>query len=87
MDTGNYILTAIISYALGIITGIFLKEKVFRNKDVTQANSLVLVVVTMMWAVSMMFDIISPDYDTSPLVHGLMGAIVGFFYKPGGENK
>lgn len=84
MDTGptSYIIIAGISYILGIVTGIFIKERFMKNREVAQANNFVLVVVTIIWAMSMIYDIVSPTYDTSPMVHGLMGAIVGFFYKP-----
>lgn len=84
MDTNaaNYIIIAGISYVLGIFSGIFIKERLLKNKEVAQANNFVLVVVTIIWALSMLYDIISPSYETSPMVHGLMGAIVGFFYKP-----
>lgn len=87
MGTSNYVLVATISYTLGILSGIFIKEKFLKGREVAQSNSFVLAVVTIMWATSMLFDIVSPDYETSPLVHGLMGAIVGFFYKPGGEKR
>lgn len=51
--------------------------------NINQDNgTVVLYVVSIVWAVSMLVDIISPTYETSPLVHGLMGAIVGFFYRP-----
>ena len=45
-------------------------------------GDLVLVAVTIGWLVSLIYDIASPAYETSPFIHGLMGAIVGFFYKP-----
>jgi hypothetical protein len=48
-------------------------------------SGFVLTVVTTIWAISMFVDIVSSQYETSPLVHGLMGAIVGFFYRPKGD--
>jgi hypothetical protein len=77
------ILIAIISYAFGIGTGyvgrwFFDKE---RTSNVSP-NTFVLVAVTIIWTISMLVDIASPTYETSPFVHGLMGAIVGFFFKP-----
>lgn len=80
------IILAGVSYVAGFLSG-FLVKAVFRMKTEDNA-AFVLIVVTIVWAISMLIDIISPQYETSPLVHGLMGAIVGFFYRPwrGGKN-
>lgn len=79
------IITAFVSYLGGLISG-FVMAKLWQYSKTGTTDAirgeLVLFVVTMIWAVSMIVDIISPQYETSPLVHGLMGAIVGFFYKP-----
>lgn len=75
------ILTAIVSYVAGLLSG-YLVARLWQPKEGQKYNELVLVVVTVVWAISMFYDIVSPAYETSPLVHGLMGAIVGFFYKP-----
>lgn len=77
----NYIITAAVSYALGIITGIVANRFVNKTNINYDNSTLVLVVVTIIWAMSMVVDVVSPSYETSPLVHGLMGAIVGFYYK------
>lgn len=76
-----------VSYVAGFLSG-FLFRSVFKMKSEDNA-AFVLIVVTIIWAISMLIDIISPQYETSPLVHGLMGAIVGFFYRPrrGGNNE
>lgn len=88
MDATNYIITATISYILGIMSGIFIKERFIKESKVDYSNSFVLSIVTLIWAVSMLYDIMTPEYETSAFVHGLMGAIVGFFYsKAGGEKK
>lgn len=75
----------IISYVAGLLTGIA-AERFIHSRGMSdsqkQDGNIVLLVVTIVWAASMLVDIISPDYETSPLVHGLMGAIVGFFYRP-----
>lgn len=79
---------AIVGYGAGILTGYFLRGAVDVKIKDQSPNSLVLIAVTTVWVVSMFVDIISPDYETPTLVHGLMGAIVGFFYKPlTGNNK
>lgn len=80
----NTIIIGISSYTAGLLSGI-LFQKYFKKENEQKQGDIVLIVVTVIWALSMVIDIISPNYETSPLVHGLMGAIVGFFYRP--QNK
>lgn len=75
------IIVGISSYVAGLLSGWFV-SRFYRPASDTNKGEIVLVVVTAIWALSMIIDIISPTYETSPLVHGLMGAIVGFFYRP-----
>lgn len=68
---------------IGITAGYFIRGVL--DKKITNENSartFVLIVVTIAWVVSSIADILIVDYSTNPLLHGLMGAIVGFFYKP-----
>ncbi len=78
----TYFIVATTAFFLGIACGILINR--FFNKQVSNIgnNTIVLLIVSFVWALSMVVDILSPIYETSPLVHGLMGAIVGFFYKP-----
>ncbi len=73
---------AIVSYALGFLSGYIAHQFIDKTEE-KENSSLVLIVVTLIWATSVIVDIISPAYETSPLIHGLMGAIVGFYYKNG----
>lgn len=87
MDTNiEYILIATVAYFLGLFSGLVIRTKFLKDQKF-EDNSFVLFVVTLMWAFSILFDIFSPTYETSPFIHGLMGAIVGFFYKPLGGTK
>lgn len=80
MNTST-ILTAIISYVLGFVSGglvsVYLRLKI---KDISYKN-VVLIIVSVMWTLSVAVELVNPNYNTSPMVHGLMGSIVGFFYK------
>jgi len=80
MDTTRLII-GIVSYLLGILTGIIIKSLI--GNKITPKNDkwIVLLVVTSVWAASMIMELINPTYHTNPMVHGLMGSIVGFFYK------
>jgi len=77
----------IVSYAAGVLSGYFMRGFIREKIVKDSGNNLVLIVVTAIWAASMLVDIASSTYTTSPLVHGLMGAIVGYFYKPIGKNN
>lgn len=77
------IIIGIIAYISGVLTGIF-AGRIFFDKKMKQGTlnaDLVLLVVTVVWGLSMIIDIASPTWETPIAVHGLMGAIVGFFYK------
>jgi hypothetical protein len=71
---------AIVSYGVGFLSG-YIAHAFIDKSDENRSSALVLIIVTLIWAFSMIVDIISPAYETSPLLHGLMGAIVGFYYK------
>lgn len=75
------LIIGIVSYVAGLLSGYFVSY-LYRPTPDKRNGDVVLIVVTVIWALSMIIDIISPTYETSPLVHGLMGAIVGFFYRP-----
>lgn len=88
-ETSN-LLIAGVSYLLGVISGFSLNcffAKKFPKPEKKLGNTLVLSVVTLIWAFSVIFDMASPSYETSPMIHALMGAIVGFFYKPVKEDN
>lgn len=76
------VIVGITGYFLGIITGYFVRDRLIKRSLDDLGGNFVLYVVTMIWALSMIIDFLSPEYETNVLVHGLMGAIVGFFYKP-----
>lgn len=81
-DLIGQLIVGIVSYAAGILTGYYFHGILGEKIDRGNGNSLVLTVVTVMWALSLFVELLNPEYHTSPLVHGLMGAIVGYFYKP-----
>ncbi len=78
----SYFIIAITSFFLGIVCGILINRFFSKQLSKVENNTIVLLIVSFVWALSMVVDILSSTYETSPLVHGLMGAIVGFFYKP-----
>lgn len=73
---------SVVSVGMGFILGFLTKSAMVRRIDSKQSETFVLVAVTVMWVISVAVDLLNADYQTSPLIHGLMGAIVGFYYKP-----
>lgn len=76
----NTLVTAVISYGLGFLSG-YCGRGFIKKIDTYNSSSFILIIVSIVWAISVIVDMISPAYETSPLIHGLMGAIVGYYYK------
>lgn len=77
----NQLVIGIVSYVLGVITGYLVRTFVGKDTETRNGRMIVLLVVTAIWATSMAVELLNPVYHTNPMVHGLMGSIVGFFYK------
>ena len=79
---------SLVSFGLGTLFGYIIRGYLEKYEGGTKHESqLVLIAVTVMWVVSVTYDIVSLTYETSPFIHGLMGAIVGFFYTKGAKNE
>lgn len=84
LDTTQLII-GIIGFTLGNLSGYMMHDVMKKTLNMNEESSknFLLVTVTLIWAISMLVDVISPTYDVPVAVHGLLGAIVGFFfYKP-----
>lgn len=75
---------AIVSYLLGIVTGYYgceiVGSKLRINGGIDYRN-FVIIIISIGWIASVLVEIINPAYATNPLIHGLMGGIVGYFFK------
>lgn len=82
-NTMNTIGIAIVSYALGVLTGYygcsFFGKQLKLDGD--SYKNLVLILVSIGWFTSVIYEVVNPSFSTNPLIHGLMGGIVGFFFK------
>lgn len=76
----------IVTFGAGSLFGFFLRGYTDPKIKDKSPNNLVLVAVTFVWVVSVLVDIVNVEYETPVMLHGLMGAIVGFFYKPLQKN-
>lgn len=66
---------------LGFFAGWFLHKYVSHKEIKNWERSLITIVVTFAWAVSLVFDIFWIGYDTPVAVHGVMGLVAGYFFE------
>lgn len=78
-----FLLASLVLFFVGLIGGWFLSQKDVRF---TRSNLQILVgvLVTVVWAVSIVAEILVPAYTVSVLIHGIMGAVVGYLFSDDG---
>jgi ABC-type antimicrobial peptide transport system permease subunit len=87
MVTLTILTSAIIGFCLGIPVGYALHKVTAKTELKVEPFVIVLSAVTFVFTVSILVDIASLEYETSPLLYGIMGTIVGFFfYRPKNEK-
>ena len=83
--TPDTIAVSILSYLAGVVTGFIISNILYKRNmgsmNSKNSSNLVMMAITFIWFTSMLVDIVSPLYETSPYVQGLMGIIAGFFFK------
>lgn len=75
----------LVAFFLGNISGYLMHDILKKTLNMSEESSknFLLITVTLIWALSMVVDIVSTSYDVPIAVHGILGAIVGFFfYRP-----
>jgi len=77
--TTTLILVSVTLFQIGIIIGWIVSRD---SKSTTRAKlqTMVAIVVTLGWMSATMAGILVTAYTVSPLMHGLMGAVVGYFF-------
>jgi len=81
------VLSFVMGAIIGSVGGFITRGVVDKKLQLIQAKDLVMLSVVSLFIISMLIDFISPNYETSPFLYGLMGAIVGFFYRPVNNGK
>lgn len=81
------IVIGIVAFGAGNLTGFIMRGAFDPKIKDKSPNTLVLIAVTFVWVTSVLVDIVNVEYETPIMLHGLMGAIVGFFYKPISTNS
>ena len=80
---------ALAAFVLGWGGGYFTHDfmKRFLNMDENFGKNFLMVIVTCVWAISVIVDLASPAYEVPLPLHTIMGVIVGFFfYRPRDKN-
>lgn len=80
--TTIFILGSLALFLFGIVGGWLLT---MRDESIKSDLQIVVgVLVTIVWVVSIAAEIIIPAYTVSMLVHGIMGAVVGYLFSEDG---
>lgn len=79
------VLTHLGAFLLGIALGYLYSGESERSAE-SKAKVIITVTITSMWVVAMIADIFITGYAISPLVHAIMGAVVGYFFADEGFN-
>lgn len=72
-------------FTLGLAVG-YIYSKDSDDSTNKKVRTAIAIVVTAVWVVAMIADIFITGYVVSPLVHALMGAVVGYFFAEKGLN-
>lgn len=75
------LLASIALFSLGLIAGLATKDDIFTDSNLRIGVGLL---VTVVWALSIVAGILIPAYSVSPLVHGIMGGVVGYLFTEDG---
>lgn len=78
-----YILASIAAFTIGIGGGYILTRDDARFSR-SKLQIVIAIVVTLVWVVSIVAEILIPAYTVSALVHGIMGAVVGYLFSEDG---
>lgn len=77
IPTGTFILGVL----LGFILGWFVHKHVSKREIANWERGLITIVVTVAWAISVVFDVVIAGYQTPVAVHAVMGLVVGYFFE------
>lgn len=78
-----FLLASLVLFIFGLAGGwaISVKEHVFTRSNLRIAVG---ILVTVVWVASIAAEILIPMYTVSVLVHGIMGAVVGYLFSDDG---
>lgn len=83
MSAMSQVLLGVVSFATGVLVGWYLAvdlEMLTRE----QLQKAISIVITAVWAFSVIADIILLDYSTPFVLYGIMGAVAGYLFSKDG---
>jgi uncharacterized protein YqgC (DUF456 family) len=83
ISTTTLILVGITVFSIGLLLG-WLYTSDSEETTSNKLQLLVAVVVTLVWVAATISGILIAGYTVSPMLHALMGAIVGYFFTENG---
>jgi hypothetical protein len=80
-----FLLASLALFIAGLLAGwqASTKETIFTHSNLRIAVG---ILVTIVWVGSIVAEIIIPAYTVSVLIHGIMGAVVGYLFSDDGLN-
>lgn len=78
-----FLLGSLVLFAIGMVIGwqFSQEENVFTQSNLQIAVG---IIVTIVWVASIAAEILIPAYSVSFLIHGIMGAVVGYLFADDG---
>lgn len=72
-------------FLFGALVG-YLYSRDAEKTQTEKTRTVIAISVTLVWITAMIADILIANYVISPLVHAIMGAVVGYFFADKGVN-
>lgn len=76
---------AVVFFTIGFVAG-SATARAFEGAPKRRLKLTIALLITGVWALSIIAGIVIDDYQTSIALHGIMGAIVGYLYKDVEDN-
>lgn len=84
---GMEIIKGLVFFSLGFISGYVIRGIKDSTNSSLDNEKVIALLIAGIYAISIIADILVPTYDTPIGLHGIMGGIVGFYFKKRGETK
>lgn len=81
----GYVIVSVTSFTIGIIVG-WSSAQELDNLSQPELRRLMAVILLAMYVVSVLAEIRLEDYQTPLLLHGMMGAVIGYLFSSGDDN-
>lgn len=82
--TTLFLLVSLFLFQMGIVGGWLFSRRKSDTEYKTRLQIVIGILVTIMWVVSISAEILIPTYTVSVLIHGIMGAVVGYLFSEDG---